>query len=168
MTATAMAGRSATPTPTAITSAISYSPASQALPTSVTDTNPAPFHWQTTTTMNQGRQLPTATTDVNGEVTTETYDALGRLMSVTTPIDQGTGDPTYTYSYHLTGKVPSAVTTSTLREDGSYSQSVSLYDGFAQLRQVQTDAAGQLRGPGDHGHLLRLARLDREDERSLL
>ena len=37
----------------------------------------------------------------------------------------------------MTGTSPPAITSQTLREDGSYSTSVSIYDGMGQLRQVQ-------------------------------
>ena len=35
---------------------------------------------------------------------------------------------------------PSAVTTRTLREDGTYASSITLYDGMLQARQTQTTA----------------------------
>ncbi len=58
------------------------------LPTSVTVTNPAPFTaWKTVTAFDQGREHPTSVTDINSETTTETYDPLGRLASVT-PADR--------------------------------------------------------------------------------
>jgi YD repeat-containing protein len=113
----------------------SYSPATGALPTSTTAENAK--QWNTVTQLDQARQLPVRVTDPNGNVTTETYDALGRLASVTLPIDQASGDPTYKYTYSVTGTSPPAVTSQTLREDGSYSTSVSIYDGMGQLRQVQ-------------------------------
>jgi RHS repeat-associated protein len=116
-----------------------YNPPTGQLPNSLTVTNPR--GWVTTTSVNQRRQLPTQVPDANGEITTETYDGLGRLTSVTLPIDQGSGDPTYKYSYSMTGTAPPSVTTQTLREDGSYAQDVKIYDGMLQLRQEQTTTA---------------------------
>jgi RHS repeat-associated protein len=131
------------------TSTTAYTPAYAAgtsvdLPTQTTVTNP--MGWKTTTGMDEARQLPVKDTDVNGEVTTETYDALGRLLSVTLPADQSPGDPTEKFAYTVPGTAPSTVTTSTLREDGSYSQSVSIYDGMLQLRQVQQTPANAAAG----------------------
>jgi RHS repeat-associated protein len=40
--------------------------------------------------------------DVNGQVTTYTYDAAGRLASITSPKEQGTGQATVTYDYNPT------------------------------------------------------------------
>jgi hypothetical protein len=55
---------------------VTYTPATGALPAKAVSTNP--MGWQTTTLLDQGRQLPVQVTDPNGRVTSETYDALGR------------------------------------------------------------------------------------------
>lgn len=116
------------------------------LPTKIKVTNP--LTWATTTTYDQGRESRLTVTDQNGEVTTAGYDALGRLTSVIMPRDQASGDKTITYAYTDTGTAPSTVTTSTLREDGSSSSDVKIYDGMLQLRQEQATpvnaAAGRI------------------------
>lgn len=106
------------------------------LPTSVKVENPKT--WDTTSLLDQARQLPVQVTDPNNEVTSETYDTLGRLTSVTLPADQSAGDPTYKFSYGITGTAPSAVETQTLRADGSYANAFDIYDGMLQKVQTQT------------------------------
>jgi RHS repeat-associated protein len=121
----------------------SFSPATEQLPTAKTVTNP--MGWKTVYSLDQARQLPLTITDPNEEVTTETYDALGRLTAVVLPIDQG-GDDSFKYAYNITGTGPPSVTTSTLREDGSYSQDVKIYDGMLQLIQEQQTTANNATG----------------------
>lgn len=100
-----------------------------------------PMTWNTNTTLDPGRNLPISVVDYNGELTSETYDGLGRLTAVWTPLNaKATGamaDKTFTYS--ITGTAPTAVSTSTLRIGGGYyNTSYALYDG--ELRQIQTQA----------------------------
>ena len=105
------------------------------LPTTIAVTNPK--GWTTTSGLDQARQLLVKVADVNGEVTSEAYDPLGRLTAVTTRADQNTRHATYRFSYSLTGHNPAAVITQTLMENGRYSQDVKIYDGMLQLRQEQ-------------------------------
>ncbi len=110
-------------------STTAYTPATGALPTSFKKTNP--LGWSTVTALDQNRQVPVSVTDPNGEVTSEVYDSLGRVISVTLPIDQG-GAASYKFTYSITGTSPPAVTTQTLLENGSYSTAISIYDGMLQ------------------------------------
>ena len=120
-----------------------YTPATRALPTSVTRTNA--MGWNTVTALDQDRQLPVSITDPNGAETSETYDALGRLTGVTLPMDQG-GDTTYKYSYAMTGTSPPSVTTQTLRENGGYSIAVAIFDGMLQQVEEQSSTANNASG----------------------
>ena len=121
----------------------SYSPATGQLPASKTLTNP--MNWKSVTTLDQDRQLPLSVTDINGAVTTETYDGLGRLTSVTLPRDQGY-KATYTYAYNITGTSPPAITTKTLLETGGYASDIKIYDGMLQFVQEQTSTANGVTG----------------------
>jgi RHS repeat-associated protein len=154
-----------TPTPAGATGTATvttgYTPAyvtgqTTELPTQITVTKPHPFdNFVTTTTYDQGREQPLTVIDLNGEKTTETYDELGRLTSVTTPQDQASGDATEMFSYSVPGPnpttgvfPPSAVTTQALREDGTYGVDVQISDGMGQERQEQStpanDGAGRV------------------------
>ncbi|MGW2517195.1 ricin-type beta-trefoil lectin domain protein [Streptomyces sp. NPDC001617] len=112
--------------------------------------------WTVTSTLDPLRGLPLKNVDVNNRVTDITYDALGRRTAVWLPgRDKATQSADMTFAYSVNpGAVPapggtitqpgdpSSVTTHTLREDGTYSTSISIYDGMLQPRQVQTTADG--------------------------
>ncbi|MEV7415596.1 ricin-type beta-trefoil lectin domain protein [Streptomyces sp. NPDC089919] len=124
-------------------------------PTGLTTTNSK--SWTTSSVFGPLRGLPTQTVDANGRKTEITYDALGRRTAVWMPgRDKGAGesaDMTYAYSINP-GAVPapgdtvtqpgapSAVTTKSLREDGTYATSITIYDGMLQPRQTQVSAMG--------------------------
>ncbi|MFJ5550632.1 ricin-type beta-trefoil lectin domain protein [Streptomyces sp. NPDC093225] len=124
-------------------------------PTTVKTTNSR--NWVVTSTHSPLRGLETQHVDVNGRKTDITYDALGRRTAVWLPgRDKGAGqsaDRTFTYSVNP-GAVaapgdtvtqpgaPTSVTSKTLREDGSYSVSVAIYDGMLQPRQSQSSPQG--------------------------
>jgi RHS repeat-associated protein len=116
-----------------------YTPATGALPTTKTQTNA--INWVTTTTIDEGRQLPTKVVDQNGETTVERYDPLGRLTAVWLPGRPTADSADDTYAYSVTGTSPTTITSNTLREDGSYSTDIKIYDGLRQLRQEQKTAA---------------------------
>ncbi|WP_416971793.1 ricin-type beta-trefoil lectin domain protein [Streptomyces sp. 4F14] len=123
-------------------------------PTSIVSTNQK--QWKVTSTLDRLRGLPLENVDANNRVTDITYDALGRRSAVWLPgRDKATQSADMTFAYSLNpGAVPApggtitqpgdptSVTTRTLREDGTYATSVSIYDGMLQPRQVQTTADG--------------------------
>lgn len=123
-----------------------YTPATGALPAKIVVTNP--MRWTTTTTLDPARAVPLTITDPNGNVTTETYDALGRATAVWLPGKSTSSSANDTFSYDVTGTAPTYVASSSLREDGSYATDVKIYDGMMQLREEQktpaNGAAGRL------------------------
>ncbi|GAA1982509.1 LamG-like jellyroll fold domain-containing protein [Catenulispora subtropica] len=133
-------------------STTTYSPAT-GIPTSVT-TADAQGH-STTTTYDIARGLPVSVTDANYNVTNETYDALGRLTSVSLPGDAA-GSPSYKFSYSIpytnpTGgsgsgsantNVPASAKTEKLQADGSYAASYTFMDGLGRSIETQTPTTG--------------------------
>ncbi|WP_089101568.1 ricin-type beta-trefoil lectin domain protein [Streptomyces hyaluromycini] len=96
-----------------------------------------------TITVEPGRGSPVKSEDTNKHVVTQAYDALGRTTAVwTASQNPATDDPSKTFSYDITVGKPVAVSTSTLRDDGTYAHAVTLYDGLGRPRQSQTDAVG--------------------------
>ncbi|AWW42162.1 hypothetical protein DN051_40150 [Streptomyces cadmiisoli] len=103
-----------------------------------------------TTTLDPGRSLALTVTDANGRVSRNEYDALGRLIKGWSPSrSSGNQSPNVEIAYQTAAATPSkalppAVTTRTLKDDGTYSTQVTIYDGL--LRPVQTQS--EAHGPG--------------------
>lgn len=97
----------------------------------------------TSTTSDPGRSLPLSATDANGRKVRSQYDDLGRITAVWTP-SRSTGDQSanMTFDYQIAANKPPAVTTRTLRDNGTYEDAVTLYDGLLRARQTQTEALG--------------------------
>ena len=124
-------------------------------PDVVTTTNP--MGWTSTVTLDPGRGSTLASTDVNGELTSYTYDGLGDVTEVWSPLhskaNNGPADEKYSYSetggsisVSSTGVITptgtvSTVSTSTLRENGSYATNIEIYDGLLRPIQVQEPLA---------------------------
>jgi RHS repeat-associated protein len=98
-----------------------------------------------TTTYNPAWGVETSDTDANGELTTATYDPLGRRLGVWQPgrLQASNPTPSIGYAYTLSQTSPNAVATSTLT-DSSTTTSYVLYDGLGQ--QVQTQAPSDATG----------------------
>jgi RHS repeat-associated protein len=114
-------------------SSTTYTPAAGAEPTQIVAKDPLTH--LTTTTLDPMRDLPLTAKDAAGFVTSQQYDALGRLTQVTKP---GISSPALKYSYTVSNSGPSVVDTSTLNTDGTYRLSESLYDSLLRLRETQT------------------------------
>lgn len=105
--------------------------------------------WTASVTLDPLRQLPVASTDINGNLTSETYDGLGRLTQVWLPNHpqaNNAGTPTQKYAYAVSTTGYTTVTGSALRDDNNYSVDVKIYDGMLQLRQEQITPATGARG----------------------
>lgn len=124
-------------------------------PTGITTTNSK--DWTVTSSLDALRGLSTENVDANGRKTDMTYDALGRRTAVWLPgRDKAAGQsPDRTFEYSINpGAVPApgdtitqpgaptSVTSKTLREDGTYATSITIYDGMLQPRQSQSTAMG--------------------------
>ncbi|MEU6380316.1 DddA-like double-stranded DNA deaminase toxin [Streptomyces sp. NPDC046909] len=96
-----------------------------------------------TTTVDPGRGTALKSTDVNDNNTVYAYDALGRATAMwTASQDPATDNPATKYSYDVVAGKPTAVTTSVLRDTGTYDDTVVLYDGLGRERQTQSEAFG--------------------------
>ncbi|MFD7099494.1 polymorphic toxin-type HINT domain-containing protein, partial [Streptomyces xanthophaeus] len=120
--------------------ATSYSPATG--PVFATTITNALGH-TVTAKADPGRGSILESTDANSRKVTMAYDALGRTTGVWTPSrTHGTDKAAYTFTYQISEHEPPTVTGNTLKDDGNYTQTVTLYDGLLRPRQTQGEALG--------------------------
>lgn len=129
-------------TPASSTST-TYTPAAGG-PVTQTDVVTDPQSWKTTTVYLPAWGVVSSIQDQNLDVTTATYDALGRRSQVWLPNRPSGSNPTpsvsYAYSYSATS--PNIVTTTAVNAAGGTTTSYAFYDGLGQQRQTQTPAEG--------------------------
>ncbi|MFJ5780376.1 ricin-type beta-trefoil lectin domain protein [Streptomyces sp. NPDC093094] len=128
------------------TTTTSYTPSSSG-PVTQTLMTDAAGH-TTTTTFEPGRGQPLTVKDPNDRITRYEYDALGRLAKGWSPSRSAGGKtPNVEIAYQTaiatpTENRPAAVTVKTLKDDGSYAKTITVYDGLARETQQQTEAHG--------------------------
>jgi RHS repeat-associated protein len=115
----------------------SYTMNSVGLTTASTVTNP--LGQATTSTDDPERGLVLTSTDANGVLTTEHYDALGRLTGVWDASRATTSPANYKFSYAVSNTGVTAVTTQKLNDESGYQTSVEIYDAMLRPRQTQAD-----------------------------
>ncbi|MBV1856755.1 RHS repeat-associated core domain-containing protein [Catellatospora tritici] len=94
-----------------------------------------------TQTLDPTRGLRTKTLDMNNLEVDLRYDPLGRLTGVWLPGNNTVTNPaSIVYQYDISNAVPSAITTKTMNDNGSYRLSVKLFDALTRVRQVQDQA----------------------------
>ncbi|MEV1112188.1 RHS repeat-associated core domain-containing protein [Micromonospora sp. NPDC049751] len=97
-------------------------------------------------TLDTKRGIPLVSTDPNGVVTTQRYDALGRGTSVWLNSRATSVGADYKFGYTVSKTGVSATTTEKLTESGGYQKSVTIYDALLRSRQTQsvTPAGGRM------------------------
>jgi RHS repeat-associated protein len=91
----------------------------------------------TSQTFDPTRGLGLTSTDQNGIVATEQYDALGRVTSVWDSGRPTSDTANITYTYTVSGTGLSGVVTNTLNAEGNYVPSSTIYDSLGRTRQTQ-------------------------------
>ncbi|GIH22787.1 hypothetical protein Aph01nite_10970 [Acrocarpospora phusangensis] len=112
-----------------------YSPASGEPVTQMTTTNPLQHTNKIFLAPEWGAMVKQE--DANAAVTHLAYDPLGRLTKVWMPGRATTATPDGEYTYTVQAGKPVAITTKTLRNDGTTTVGHELYDGLLRLRQTQ-------------------------------
>ena len=92
----------------------------------------------TSQVLDPARGLTLTSTDQSGVVTTEQYDALGRVTSVWEDGRATSSSASITYAYTISGTGLSGVVTQTLNAEGNYVPSSTIYDSLGRVRQTQT------------------------------
>ncbi|WP_159046575.1 ricin-type beta-trefoil lectin domain protein [Streptomyces sp. XY413] len=95
-----------------------------------------------TTKVDPARGSVLEAIDANGRAVTTTYDELGRTTEVRTPSQKPTDKPAYTFEYQIEALKEPAVTTRRLKDNGTYSTSIAIYDGLLRPRQTKTEGPG--------------------------
>jgi RHS repeat-associated protein len=113
-----------------------YTQNSVGLTTATTVTNP--LGQASSTTVDTERGLGLTATDANGVVTTQQYDALGRITSIWLNSRATTTAANYLFTYTVSNSGITAATTQKLAEIGAYLTSTLIYDGLLRPRQTQT------------------------------
>ncbi|MFD8891686.1 polymorphic toxin-type HINT domain-containing protein [Streptomyces sp. NPDC059566] len=98
-----------------------------------------------TTKVDPARGSVLESTDANGRKVTTTYDELGRSTEVRTPSQKPTDPAAYTFEYQIAELKTPAVISRTLKDNGTYSTSIAIYDGLLRPRQTQTEGPGGAR-----------------------
>ena len=122
------------------TTTTAFTPATGAEPTSSTSTDPLGL--VTTSTFDPARELTLTVTKPDAEVTTDTYDALGRKTAEWLPGHPTTGPATTTWSYTTSTTAPPVTTEQALQPNGNYLTSDTIDDSFGNIREIQRGAAG--------------------------
>ncbi|MFH8937954.1 RHS repeat-associated core domain-containing protein [Streptomyces griseosporeus] len=116
-----------------------YTPAAVGPLTSTAVEN-AKLH-KTTTDLDFATGAAVKVTDPNNKVTESTYDSLGRVTQVWLPnrLRVLSKTPNYVYTYNVTGRAMSWVSTATLKGDASgYNTTYTFYDSLLRTRQTQS------------------------------
>lgn len=107
------------------------------LTTAETVTNP--LSQSTSKTLDPERGLALTSTDANGVVTTEQYDALGRLTSVWLDSRVYPATANSTYAYTVSATSVSGVVAETMGDQDGVVTTVTILDSLGRTRETQTD-----------------------------
>jgi len=92
----------------------------------------------TSETFDPTRDLTLTSTDANGVVTTDEYDALGRVTSEWDDSRTTSEEANYVYTYTVSDSGVSGVTSEKMGNSGGYATTVEIIDSLGRERQTQT------------------------------